>query len=298
MRATDAPFTEAIESFLRSRHDLRPWTLRSYAKTLERFAERCPTIADFTLELVNAYLAEKIAAGHATEAHHDGGTARRFAGWLVRAKILTDDPLETLTIPKQPKRRRAPFTDDQVPLILAAARGGQQPERDVTIVAIALCCGLRKDEIRQLNWPDDVELTRKVLWVRDAKTDAGIRCVPITNPAVVAQIDGYVKDWRPSQSSGPLFLNRHGDPFSYDGFSQIFTRIKKRLPASLDFKIHRARNTALTNWRRGGADIELIAQLAGHSDIAHTKIYLGALTPEELARVPDAFGRFYGRKAI
>ncbi len=242
-------------------------------------------------------LGEKIAAGHATEAHHDGGTARRFADWLVRAKILIDDPLETITIPKQPKRRRAPFTDDQVPLILAATRGGQQPERDVTIVAIALCCGLRKDEIRQLNWPDDVELTRKVLWVRDAKTDAGIRCVPITNPAVVAQIDGYVKDWRPSQSSGPLFLNRHGDPFSYDGFSQIFTRIKKRLPANLDFKIHRARNTALTNWRRGGADIELI-QLAGHSDIAHMKIYLGALTPEELARVPDAFGRFYGKRAV
>ncbi|HVR88332.1 MAG TPA: tyrosine-type recombinase/integrase [Candidatus Limnocylindria bacterium] len=109
--------------------------------------------------------------------------------------------------------------------------------------------------------------------------------------------DTYIKDWRPSRSAGPLFLNRHGDPFSYDGFSQIFSRIKKRLPAAIDFKIHRARNTALTNWRRAGVDIATLAKLAGHADIAHTEHYLGDITPEEIARIPDAFGRFYGKRA-
>jgi integrase len=295
MRASDAPFTEAIESFLRSRHDLRPWTKRSYAKSLTRIAQRCPTISDFTAELVNAYLADKLAAGTFTLAHHDARAAKLLASWLVSARILDVDPLEQVVVPRQPKHRRKPFTDVQVPVILEAARVSQHSERDVTIVAVALACGLRKDEIRALRWPDDVDLKREVLWVRDAKTEAGVRCVPISR-SVVALLDAYVKDWRPG-APGMLFLNRHGDPFTYDGFSQIFSRIRRRLPADIDFKIHRARNTALTNWRRAGVDIATIAKLAGHTDISHTEHYLGDITPEELAKVPDAFGRFY-RKAV
>lgn len=296
VRPTDAPFAEAVESYLRSRHDLRPWTRRTYAKSLARLGTCCPTIADLTLATMNAYLAERIAAGHPTEAHHDGGTARRFARWLVDAHILAADPLAALRIPRQPKRRRTPFTDAQVDAIMAAAATTSQSQRDITIITLAIACALRKDELRQLRWPDDVDLARAVLWIRDTKTEAGTRCVPISRKAL-ALVDSYVKDWRPSQSPGPLFLNQHGDPFSYDGFSQIFTRLKRRLPASVNFMAHRARNTGLTDWRRAGVDIATISKLAGHTDISHTDHYLGDITPAEVARVPDAFSLFHGRRA-
>jgi integrase len=181
--------------------------------------------------------------------------------------------------------------------ILDAARASCHSERDVTIISLALACGLRKDEIRQLQWPDDVNLKTYTLEIRDSKTEAGRRMVPIS-PHIVPLIDAYVKDWRPSQLAGPLFLTQHGDPFSYDGFSQVFSRIKKRLPASMHFMAHRARNTALTNWRRAGVDIATLAKIAGHSDISHTEHYLGDITPEEIARIPDAFGRFLGRRVV
>lgn len=296
MRGRDAPFSNVAESYLRSKHELRPWTKRSYAKSFARIGQDCVAIGDLTLDRVNTYLSRQLAAGHRTIAHHDGGAAKRLAAWAVTAKILADNPLAALSVPQQPKRRRKPFLDEEVPTILEAARASYHSERDVTIISLALACGLRKDELRGLRWPDDVDLKREVLWVRDAKTEAGVRCVPISS-RVCALLDTYVKDWRPSRSAGPLFLNQHGDPFSYDGFSQIFSRIKKRLPASIDFKIHRARNTALTNWRRAGVDIATLAKLAGHSDIAHTEHYLGDITPEEIARIPDAFGRFYGKRA-
>ena len=296
MRATDAPFTEAVESFLRSRHDLRPWTRRSYAKSLARVAQHCPTIADFTLELVNRYLDMKISIGALTLAHHDGGAAKRLAAWTVTARILTTDPLAGLSVPAQPKRRRKPFTDAEVTAIIEAARSSRNSERDVAIITVAIACALRKDELRMLRWPDDVDLKQEVLWIRDTKTEAGTRCVPISRKAL-ALLDIYVKDWRPSQAAGPLFLNQHGDPFSYDGFGQIFRRVAKRLPASVHFMAHRARNTGLTDWRRAGVDIATIAKLAGHADIAHTEHYLGDITPAEIARVPDAFAMFHGRRA-
>jgi hypothetical protein len=43
--------------------------------------------------------------------------------------------------------------------------------------------------------------------------------------------------------------------------------------------------------------IATLSKLAGHKDIAHTEHNLGDITPEELARIPDALGRFYARRA-
>ena len=296
MRGRSAPFSDVAESYLRSKHALRPWTRKSYQKIFVRLAKTCPTIGDLTLDFMNGYLEAMLERGHGTIAHHDGSAAKRLAAWTVIAKILPENPLAALSVPVQPKRRRKPFLDTEVPLIIDAARASHNSERDVTIITLALACALRKDELRQLQWPADVDLPREVLWIRDTKTQAGVRCVPISRKALTL-IDIYVKDWRPSRSAGPLFLNQHGDPFTYYGFSQVFSRIKKRLPASIDFMAHRARNTGLTNWRRAGVDIATLAKLAGHSDISHTEHYLGDITPEEIARVPDAFSRFYGKRA-
>jgi integrase/recombinase XerD len=297
MRGCDASLVDVAESYLRSKHTLRPWTKRTYAKSFARLERWCPTIGDLKLDRVNAYLDKQVAAGHRTIAHHDGGAAKRLAAWAVIAKILTENPLAALSVPTQPKRRRKPFKDAEVPLIIEAARASRNPERDVAIMTLVIACGLRKDELRNLQWPDDIDLKQEVLWVRDSKSEAGIRSVPISRRAI-AVIDTYIKDWRPSKTSGSLFLNQHGDPFSYDGFGQVFRRVAKRLPASIHFMAHRGRNTALTNWRRAGVDVATIAKLAGHSDIAHTDRYLGDITPEEIKRVPDAFGQFYGRKAV
>lgn len=294
-RGLDAAWSETIDSFLLSRHDLKAWTRRSYEKSLRRLP--CMTLGDFTGNLVNAHIARKLAAGTRFVAHHDGVAAKQMAKWLVEARILAANPLDGVKVPKQPNSARAPFKDDEVRLILKAARESAQSERDEAILAVAFACGLRLDELRRLQWPSDLDLKEQVLYVREAKSEAGVRAVVI-DPRVCALLDRYVKDWRPSQLPGSLFLNNHGDAFSYDGFSQIFRRIRKRLPASVDFKIHRARNTAIVNWWRTGTDPWDAQQMAGHKTSEQTRKYANyTRTPSELRRSPaaTAFSTIYGR---
>ena len=294
-RGLDAAWSETVDSFLLSRHDLKAWTRRSYEKSLRRLS--CTTLEDFTGTLVNQHIARKLDAGTRFVAHHDGVAAKQMAKWLVEARILAANPLDGVKVPKQPTKARAPFKDDEVRLILKVARESAQSERDEAILAVALACGLRLDELRRLQWPADLDLKEQVLWVREAKSDAGIRAVVI-DPRVCALVDRYVKDWRPSQLPGSLFLNRHGDAFSYDGFSQIFRRIRKRLPASVDFKIHRARNTAIVNWWRAGVHPWDAQQMAGHRTSEQTRKYANyTRTPSELRRSPaaTAFSAIYGR---
>ena len=285
-RSLSSPFTEVIESFVLSRHDLRPFTRRSYEKSLRRL--QCQTLADFTAETINAHITSKLAAKRLTTAHHDSVAAKQLGKWLVEHRILAEDPVATVHVPKQPKRGRPPFKDAEVGLILDAARNSAQSERDELIVITALACGLRLGELHRLRWPDDIDLAEQVLYVRESKTDAGVRAV-VLDPRVSTLIDRYVKDWRPSQQPGPLFLNAHADPFSYDGFSQIFRRIRKRLPAEIDFKIHRARNTAIVNWWRSNVHPWDAQQMAGHKTAQQTREYAKYLrTPAELRRSPAA----------
>jgi integrase/recombinase XerD len=295
VRSTESPLVGAIDSFLRSRHDLKEGARKSYRKCLLRIAKSCPTIADLDADNLNEYLSAKMLAGHQTVAHHDGQAAKQLAKWMVEARILKADPLIAVHVPPQPKHPRMPFDDSQIPTIRAASRKGEQPERDEAIIVLALACGLRLGELLALQYPRDIDLAGARLVIRQAKTEAGVRTVPISR-AVLPVLDTYINDFRPPKP-GALFLNRHGDDFSYDGFSKIFRRIRKRLPASVDFKAHRARNTALTNWRRAGTDIWTIGKIAGHKRIEHTANYMGAITPAEIESVPDAFSRFHGRRS-
>jgi len=84
-----------------------------------------------------------------------------------------------------------------------------------------------------------------------------------------------------------------------DGFSAIFRHLRARLPADIDFKLHRARNTAITNWLSAGVDLRTTMRLAGHKSPKVTDRYAGTFTDEELAQVTrPAFSLIYGKKAV
>jgi integrase len=299
-RGPETPTLELLASFVRSRHDLRPSTLRGYAAGVRRFAKTYKRLRDLTALNANDYILATVRRKRRHMAHHDGRSLSIFSAWLVEARIITADPLAGVKVPPQPNTRRKPFKDLDVPLIIRTAEGSGCGERDVAIVVLALATGLRLNELRSLQWPEDFDIKRGFVYVRDraAKTDASIRTVPV-DPKAVAFVESYVLDHRPSQRPGALFLNRHGDPLTYDGFSAIFRRLRARLPADVDFKLHRARNTAITNWLRAGVDLHTTMRLAGHKSPKVTERYAGAFSDEELAQLTrPAFSLIYGKKAV
>ncbi len=318
-RSLTSPILDVLDSFERSRHDLKPQTMRGYVAGVWRFATDVArrrgtevpthrvdarpvlatvTLAHLSLSDANAYIEALTLRRRRTMAHHDARALAIFSEWCVAARILQNDPLAGFVVPKQPNVRRQPFRDADIPLIRRAARDTDCGERDEAIIVVAIACGLRKEELRNLAWPDDVDLKGRMLYVRDraAKTEASVRRVPL-EPEVVAMLDTYIEDWRPSRHAGPLFLNNHGDPLSYHGFASIFRRIKGKLPQEMDFKLHRGRNTAITNWLRAGNDLHTTMKLAGHKSPKVTERYAGEFSDEELRTlVRPSFSVVYSRR--
>jgi len=299
-RGPETPTLELLASFVRSRHDLKPSTLRSYEAGVRRFTATNPLLRDLTAAAANDYILDAIRRKRRHLAHHDGRSLCVFSAWLVEARIVQDDPLAGVKVPPQPNTRRKPFKDLDVPLIIRTAAATGCGERDVAIVVLALATGLRLNELRTLEWPEDFDIKRGFVYVRDraAKTETSVRAVPV-DPKAIAFVESYVLDYRPSQQPGALFLNRHGDPLTYDGFSSIFRHLRARLPTEVDFKLHRARNTAITNWLRAGTDLYTTMHLAGHKSPKVTERYAGGLSDAELQRMTrPAFSMIYGKKAV
>jgi integrase/recombinase XerD len=104
------------------------------------------------------------------------------------------------------------------------------------------------------------------------------RLVPIGEPALVA-VQQYVQDLMPTllrfndgRDNGKLLLSNTGRPLERVAIWQIVRRIAKRAKLG-DVHPHTLRHSFATHMLAGGADLRVVQELLGHSDIGSTQIY-------------------------
>jgi integrase len=175
---------------------------------------------------VNDYLAS--IADHRTMARNDAIALRQLSQWATKARIFVADPLASISLPKGRGGKRKPFADADVPAIIAAAGESNFGPHDRAVVIVSLAAALRLAEVWHLRL-EDIDLPGGWVSIRreTTKSNSGERTIPL-DPQAVAALDEDVRDCRP-RGDGPLFLNAHGDPFTYWGFMALFSRLHNRL---------------------------------------------------------------------
>lgn len=298
-RSRASLLSAAIERFREAHeHVLKALTMRSYMGSLMRFQNFVgpkATVADLDPENVDRYIAS--VADHRYMARNDCAVLRVFARWCEKAGYTQEDQLRSVRSPKVPKWRPKALPRSTADRAMELA--GEHPTlglRDRAIVMLSLDTGARPNEIRQLRYPDDVDLDRRLIQIREetSKTASGHRRVPIS-PQVANVVREYVERDRP-EKSGPLFLNAHGDPFSYYGFLEVHHRLTKALRSEgiMGYTAYSLRHTAITAKAKALPTL-VVQKLAGHKSIVTTQNYVGDLTDDDLLRMPDIFSQTYGR---
>ena len=147
--------------------------------------------------------------------------------------------------------------------------------RDTTMFELLYGSGLRVSEVCGLNLTDiEMKAQALVVWGKGNKQ----RRVPMSDPAVVALKGWLVKrkellaDLGISTSEAPVFLNGKGTRISA---RDVRRRMDARLARAGQSRSHphALRHTFATHLLDGGADLRVVQELLGHSDVSTTQRY-------------------------
>jgi integrase/recombinase XerD len=197
-----------------------------------------------------------------------------FFRWLAAKGDIDMDPAEPLQATK-PERILPSTLSVRVIRDWLESIPMEHPlgRRDKAILELFYSSGLRLAELcaARLEWLDNEEGFLRVTG-KGKKT----RIVRVGSDALQA-LGNYLSNERPNlvkpHSSSQIFLSIRGRPLTPERIRQIVKRRAKL--AGIDSKVypHLLRHSFATHLLEGGADLRVIQELLGHSDIATTQIY-------------------------
>jgi len=279
--------------FIRVECGLAPSSVEAYARDLEslmldlqeRGIHRARDLSPHALVAHVRSLTRERGYCGATVARHIA-TIRVYCRFLCARGELTDNPADHLDQPTKWKTLPGVLSVRQMRALVEAPAPPETPRagaaplwiRDRAILELMYASGLRASEVGAVGAGDVLEREGivRVLGKGDKQ-----RLVPMGAPARDAMAR-YLKECRPvlvgaeraaeRRDQGRLFLTNSGRPIER---VRVWQLVKKyaQLAGLKGVHPHTLRHSFATHLLAGGADLRVVQDLLGHSDIATTQIY-------------------------
>jgi integrase/recombinase XerD len=240
-----------------------------------------------------AYLRDQTHQGKATKT-----VSRRLAAIRVFLKFLPTlghergHVLQQLERPKPERSLPKVLSRAQVAQLIGAPDPGSPLfDRDVAILELLYASGLRASELCTLKVRD---LNLSVGCVRVLGKGMKERIVPLGRAAAEA-LGRYLSECRPRLETRPsesLFLSKSGRPMERVGLWMLVEKYGRSSGLLKSVSPHTLRHCFATHLIGGGADLRVVQELLGHSDISTTQIY----THVDQDRLKAVHAKFHPRK--
>lgn len=271
--------TKRYIRYLKLQRSYSPNTLDAYQRDLNKLLNflRKVDVAPFDVKLEDlqqfAASLHEHGIGSKSQARILSGV-RAFYRFLVLDGYLEVDPTELLESPHLPKHLPEYLTTDEVDMLQDSIDlSTNEGHRNRAIIEVLFSCGLRVSELTNLKLSD---LFLEEQFIRVMGKGNKERLVPISDRAIEEL--GYWFDDRRQMTIKPgeedyVFLNRRGHHLTR---TMILIMIKRQAEAAGIKKTispHTLRHSFATALLRGGADLRVIQDLLGHSNIGTTEMY-------------------------
>lgn len=199
---------------------------------------------------------------------------RSFFRFLESEKIIEFNVLENIESSRVSRTLPECLTYDEIDKLLAQPDTGNKLElRDRALMEIMYASGLRVSEVLNL------EISNVFFnegYIRIFGKGSKERIVPV-NETALRWLNEYIRICRnfiKKEGSGNiLFLNHRGGKMSRMAIWDIIKKYSIRAGIDKHIHPHTLRHSFATHLLEGGADIRIIQELLGHSDISTTQIY-------------------------
>lgn len=264
---------------------LAPSTIAVYRRDLLDLVQWCVardvvTPAPLTRADLRRYLAALTERGLAPATiARKLAALRRYFRWSLHHGVVQVDPTLALSAPSGANRLPRVLRADELNQILddpsppSTATDATVVVRDDAVLELLYGSGLRVSELCGLDL-DQVELPRRrvTVWGKGAKQ----RAVPLSEPSAQRLSEWlggaraqHVAQVRPSSVDAvALFHNAAGKRLGPRDVRRILDR-RSPVPTHP----HALRHTFATHLLDGGADLRVVQELLGHSDLGTTQVY-------------------------
>ena len=252
-----------------------------YLQHLKNKVEFESSIADLDKNFLNTitltdlyeylYFIDMVRKNNSATRARKVSSIRSFFKFLTNKEhLITENPAAELESPKLKKSLPRHLELDES-LKLLQVVDGQYKERDFAIILMFLTCGMRLEELVNINLSD---LRNNVLVItgkgnKERTVYLSESCVTAVNAYLkVRPVDGVI-------DREALFISRQMRRISREMVQKLVKKYIKK--AGLDekkYSVHKLRHTAATlMYRDGNVDIRLLQEILGHSNLSTTQIY-------------------------
>ena len=201
-------------------------------------------------------------------------STRRFYRYLVRERVLSEDPSARIDAPKLGRALPKSLTEDEVESLLNAPdTSSQLGMRDRAMLEVLYASGLRVSELVGLTLP---QLNLQQGLVKVIGKGNKERLVPLGEEAL-AWVERYLREARAlllgAVQSDVLFPSRRGSAMTRQAFWQLIKRYAVLANISKPLSPHTLRHAFATHLLNHGADLRVVQLLLGHSSLSTTQIY-------------------------
>jgi integrase/recombinase XerC len=253
-------------------------TCDDYQRDLALFAEYLETkgVLDWKLakqSTILGFIGQRFRQGvKGNSIQRELSSIRSFYYYLIQQQVITKNPTDGVKAQKSAYKLPKIFYEEQVEQLLKSHhRDNDLKVRDLAMFELMYSSGLRLAELASMNLQDiDFQCRQMIVTGKGNK----MRFLPVGHKAVTA-----VKKWlkrRPNFETyelQALFLSKQGKRISRYSIQSRLKLLTKSQSLDIHVNPHMLRHSFATHLLVSGADIRVIQELLGHSDISTTQIY-------------------------
>jgi integrase/recombinase XerC len=294
-----------FEDFLAKERRYSAYTVRNYRQAFEDFQR---WLADPGVNLWSGGLAAldaRAARDFVIEAqrrfdrrtlhNHVSGLRTFFKFWMRQGR-LQRNPFAGVPLPKLEKRLPKFLTEEQMKLLLGGPQRLLQNEsidaftacRDRLAMELLYGGGLRVSELVGLDF-GAIDFESGVARVLGKGRKE--RLCPLGRVAMAVLVKFRDEFARRTAPSSPVLTNADGSRMAPRAVQLLLKRYLALAGLPLDLTPHKLRHSYATHLLNAGADLRLVQELLGHSQLATTQVY----THVSVARLKEIYAKAHPR---
>ena len=278
---TNQEYYNKYLDYLRYERKFSENTLLSYEDNLKRFEIflNGKMIKNTTPKDIEAYLEFNDKMAEKSRAHYLS-VIRMFYRFLVAEELIEFNPCENIKSPKLSKKLPNYLTEEEITSLLNIKLENDFDYRNKAMIELLYATGLRISELINLKF-NNLDLENNFLRVMGKGRKERISPFnEIAKKYLVLYLTEHRNAMLKNKDSEYLFINNHGNQITRQGFFKNLKKLAKEQGIEKEISPHTLRHSYATHLLHHGADLRVIQELLGHSDISTTEIYTHLLNEQ------------------